>query len=116
MSEAGMAPARAPRSYAGPIVLILLGVIFLLGNMNVIGWRQLGWYFAKYWPLLIILWGAIKLVEYYQARNRGAEAPRLGAGSVILVIFLVLAGLSASTASRIDLGKLNDNVQVDNGD
>jgi DUF4097 and DUF4098 domain-containing protein YvlB len=110
-----MAPSRPPRSFAGPIILILLGVFFLLGNLNVIAWRQLGWYFARWWPLLIILWGTIKLVEYYQARQAGTVAPRIGAGSIFLVIFLVMIGMSASTASRVNWGALNDNIQV-NGD
>lgn len=108
MPEPRMAPTRAPRSYAGPIIMILLGVVFLLGNMHVIGWGNLGLYFARFWPLLIILWGLIKLVEYYQARRTGSDTPRLGAGSIVLVIFLVLIGLSASTASKVNWAALND--------
>jgi DUF4097 and DUF4098 domain-containing protein YvlB len=110
-----MAPARAPRSYAGPIILILLGVIFLLGNMHVIGWGSVVLYFARYWPLLVILWGLIKLVEYYQARRSGTDAPRLGAGSIVLVIFLVLIGVGVAKVSSVNWAGMNDNVDV-NGD
>ena len=47
--------------------MIILGVVFLLGNMHVLTWHSLGVWFARYWPVLIIIWGVVKLVEYYQA-------------------------------------------------
>jgi DUF4097 and DUF4098 domain-containing protein YvlB len=116
MPEARMAPVRPPRSFAGPIVLILLGVVCLMGTMHMISAPRLLWLFSRYWPLLIILWGGIKLVEYYQARHAGTDAPRIGAGSVILVIFLVLIGMTATGASRVNWGAINDNVQLGDGD
>jgi DUF4097 and DUF4098 domain-containing protein YvlB len=81
-------------------VLILIGVFFLLGNMRIIEWHNLGYWFAHYWPALLILWGIIKLVEYQQASRTGTRASGIGAGGVLLIIFLVLAGLSASEAYR----------------
>ena len=62
---------RPPRSIAGPIVLILLGVLFLGGTMGFLNWHSLGMYFARYWPALLILWGIIKLVEHEQAKRAG---------------------------------------------
>jgi Domain of unknown function (DUF5668) len=60
-------PQRPPRSFAGPIVLIVIGVFFLLANMGVIEWHNFGYWFSHYWPVLLILWGFVKLLEYQQA-------------------------------------------------
>src|SRR5437868_12664958 len=88
------------RSFAGPVVLIIIGIIFLLGNMGVLGWHALALGFAHYWPFLLIVWGVIKLVEYYLARNSGYAASGIGAGGIVLIIFLVLLGMGASVGER----------------
>ncbi len=86
------------RSLAGPIVLILVGVVLLLAKLDILYWGSLYGAFERYWPALLILWGVIKLVEYQQAKNAGIQPAGIGAGGVILVIFLVLFGLSARKA------------------
>jgi hypothetical protein len=48
------------RSIAGPVVLIFLGVLFLMGTMGMLEIHHLGLLFARYWPALLILWGVIK--------------------------------------------------------
>ena len=45
-------PRRYRRSFAGPFVLIVLGIVFLLGNLHMLSWAHLGAWFAHYWPLL----------------------------------------------------------------
>jgi putative adhesin/cell wall-active antibiotic response 4TMS protein YvqF len=82
------------RSFAGPIVLILIGVAFLLRNLHLVNWEFWAW-FGKWWPALLILWGVIKLFEYQQAKSAGMPAPGIGAGGVILVIILASFGFSA---------------------
>ena len=47
-------PPRPPRSLAGPVVLIVIGIFFLLGNMHVLYWHDLGAWFAHFWPVLLI--------------------------------------------------------------
>ncbi|HTD25102.1 MAG TPA: DUF4097 family beta strand repeat-containing protein [Terriglobales bacterium] len=94
-------PSRR-RSFAGPIVLISLGVIFLLGNMHVITWPSLAIWFAHYWPLLLILWGVIKVIEYQMARRQGYQSSGIGVGGVFLVIFIVVSGLVATEVVRVD--------------
>src|SRR5690242_13408620 len=89
-------PTRPPRSLAGPAILIILGVVFLLGTMGVLHLRTLVVWFAHYWPLLIILWGVIKLVEYQQAQRRGAHARGIGGGGIFLLIVLIVSGLIAT--------------------
>jgi len=88
----GIVPRQ--RSFAGPIVLILIGVAFLLRNLHLVNWEFWEW-FGKWWPALLILWGVIKLVEYQQAKSVGARAPGIGAGGVILIIVLASFGFSA---------------------
>ncbi|HEV7218895.1 MAG TPA: DUF5668 domain-containing protein, partial [Terriglobales bacterium] len=78
-------PVQTPRprvrhSYAGPIVLIVIGIVFLLGTMGVLDWADFGHWYAHYWPVLLILWGVIKLVEYQQAQREGARYPGIGVG------------------------------------
>lgn len=97
------------RSIAGPIVLIGIGVIWLLGSMRVLNGRELAWLFATWWPLLLILFGLIRIGEYAYARSTGSPAPRFGGGGIIVVILFIVIGLSASSARHWNWQALNDN-------
>lgn len=111
-TNASYAPAPAPpqkrRSFAGAIVLIAIGVVFLLGNMHVITWLTLWRWFAHYWPVLLILYGAVKLVEYQKAKHDNVPFSGIGAGGVVLVIFIIVIGLTASGIERMR-GRINWN-------
>ena len=107
-------PPRRHRSFAGPVVLIIIGLVFLLGNMHVITWHALGLWFARYWPVLIIIWGVVKLAEYYQAQREGTRAPGLGVGGFFLLLFLICCGLAASKAARVNWHAVGD--EMDMGD
>jgi DUF4097 and DUF4098 domain-containing protein YvlB len=107
-------PPRRHRSFAGPVVLIIVGLVFLLGNMHVITWHALGLWFARYWPVLIIIWGVVKLAEYYQAQRAGTRAPGLGVGGFFLLLFLICCGLAASKAARVNWHAVGD--EMDMGD
>src|SRR5882724_5623411 len=110
-------PLRPPhRSIAGPVVLILMGVLFLLGTMGALDTHRLGLLFAHYWPALLILWGVIKLIEYQQAQRDGVPARGIGAGGIFLVIVIVVSGLMATQAARFNWGELRDNMNFDDGD
>src|SRR5437879_13580147 len=93
---------RKRRSMTGPFVLIIVGVIFLLGNLHLISWERLGIWFAHYWPLLLILWGVLKLVEHNRAKQEGVAAPGIGAGGVFLLMFLIVAGLTGGPEARVN--------------
>jgi DUF4097 and DUF4098 domain-containing protein YvlB len=82
--------------------------------MHVITWHALGLWFARYWPVLIIIWGVVKLAEYYQAQREGTRAPGLGVGGFFLLLFLICGGLAASKAARVNWHAVGD--EMDMGD
>jgi DUF4097 and DUF4098 domain-containing protein YvlB len=109
-------PPRHPRSFAGPVVLIVLGIFFLLGNMGIIAWHDLGRSFSRFWPALLILWGIIKLIEYQNANRAGVRARGIGAGGILLIIFLVVTGLISTEAYRLDWNSIRDQMHIEGQD
>ena len=107
---------RQRRSVAGPVVLILLGVVLLLTTMHVLHPEPLLRWFGTYWPALIILWGVIKLVEYRQAQREGTRPSGIGAGGVVLLIFLIVFGMSATQASRFNWDEIRDHINLGDDD
>ncbi len=102
------------RSIAGPVVLIVVGIVFLLGNMHYLNWSSLRHYVAHWWPALLILWGIIKLVEHIQDQRAGLPSRGIGAGGVMLIIFLVLIGSGITASDRVNWNALG--TQIDVGD
>ena len=115
-SPGQLSPPRPRRSLAGPVVLIVLGIVFLLGTMGVLHWHMLGFWFAHYWPVLIILWGIVKLLEYQQAQRTGTRPSGIGAGGVFLLIVLIVFGLAATGASRFDWEAIKNEIDIDDED
>lgn len=97
------------RSLFGPLLVAAIGVLFLLRNFGVISYHNFGWWFARYWPLLLIFWGIVKFLEYLWARQRNEPYPGVGGGGVVFVIFLILFGMAATGASRVDWGWVDRN-------
>jgi hypothetical protein len=60
---------RQRSALAWGITLIVLGLIFILDNLNVDVWDSL----ARLWPLVLIVWGAWKL--YFGLKERKEKAP-----------------------------------------
>ena len=106
-------PRRYRRSVIGPLVLIAIGVLFLLGNMGVISYHAFALWFSRYWPVLLILWGVIRLLEYYWARNKGYPTPRLGAGSIVFLVFFIMFGMAATRAGRVNWDEFGNNIGWD---
>lgn len=109
-------PRRPRRSMAGPVILILLGVVLLLTTMRVLHPEPLLRWFGTYWPAFIILWGVIKLLEYQQAQKEGVRPAGIGAGGVLLLVFLIVFGMSATSASRLNLDALRDHINLGDDD
>ncbi len=108
-------PPRYRRSLSGPIVLIAIGTVFLLGTLGVLDWHNLGHWFAHYWPLLLIIAGVIKLIEHQQAQKQGTRASGLSAGGIFLIIGIIVAGLIATQASHVNWGQLKDQIDINDG-
>ena len=109
-------PPPPRRSVAGPVVMILLGVVLLLTTMRVLHPQPLLHWFGTYWPALIILWGVIKLVEYEQAKREGTRPAGIGAGGVLLLVFLIMFGMSATQASRFNWDEIRDHINLGDED
>jgi len=109
-------PPRRHRSFAGPVVLIIIGTVFLMGTMRVLSVARLAHLFANYWPVLLILWGVIKLIEHQQAQREGTRASGIGAGGVLLVVMIVVFGLIATQLEHINWSGVRENLNFDDDD
>lgn len=114
MSSPAVVP-RARRSIAAPVVLIILGIFLLLRTMGVLH-LSLWHIFARFWPLLLIVWGVVKLFEYQEARREGLRPRGIGAGGVFMVICLIIFGLAAAQSDRVNWGELRDQINIDDED
>jgi DUF4097 and DUF4098 domain-containing protein YvlB len=88
-------------SLVGPLILLLVGTVFLISNLRpeLSVWRL----FAKYYPYLLIFWGAARLVEYLAARFTARPIARtLTGGEVFLAILISILGNAASSVERGD--------------
>lgn len=104
-------PYRYRRSLAGPVVLILLGLLFLLHNF---GMRIPIWhYFGRFWPVLLILWGVIKLAEHTSASRQGYRTSGIGGGTVVLLLVIICVGVTAHNTSGWNWGGVRDEIQID---
>ena len=105
-------PSPRPRgsSIFNGLALIIIGVLLLLHNYR--GF-ELTDVFIRWWPLLLIFWGAIKLFERTIGR-RSADpgAARITAGEIFLVIGL-LAVLGIVVGVEQARQKLPDFIGVD---
>jgi Putative adhesin/Domain of unknown function (DUF5668) len=105
------------RSFAGPVVLIVIGTVFLLNTLGLLHLASLRHWFAHYWPVLLILWGVLRLVEYQQAQRTGARTAGIGAGGVFLLILLICFGLIATQVDRVNWGDIREHFNMgDDGD
>src|SRR6266478_3733598 len=87
-------PSLRPRgsSVFSGLLLIFIGLLLLLHNYR--GF-ELTSFFGRWWPLILIFWGAIKIYER-TAGARGAQpgASRITSGEVFLVLgLLALVGI-----------------------
>jgi DUF4097 and DUF4098 domain-containing protein YvlB len=97
-------------------VLLAIGTVFLLVNLGTLNPRGVFIAFARFWPLLLILWGVFKLAEHAYARRVGATTRGLGFGGVFLLIVLLLFGSAVSAFHRhqeqINWGALREEINV----
>lgn len=98
------------RSLFGPLLIAGIGVVFLLGNLGVISYHNAGWWFSRYWPLLLIFWGVVKFAEYLWARQHNEPYAGVGGAGVV---FLIVFGLIATGATHANWGWVNIDADSD---
>ncbi len=109
-------------SVIGPVLLITVGVIFLLVQIGRLPATALWFWFARWWPLLLVLFGFIRLFEWLldqraRANANGTLTPQrsLGIGVSFLLALLVIAGVASSIARNKAGHLLGPNFEI-NGD
>jgi DUF4097 and DUF4098 domain-containing protein YvlB len=99
----------------GPLILIVIGMLFLLRNFGYT--IPLFHDFVRYWPLLLVLIGVVRLAEHFAARSAGRPSPGMGGGTVFLLVIIICMGVGLSAAfhgrDQINWGSVRDNVDVD---
>ena len=108
-----MSRPRSAGSVFWGLILISVGMIFLFKNL---GYEIPVWAgVARYWPILLILWGVIKLFDYARWKRAGEPGPLFGAGEVVLLIIVILSGTALTAASNIspDFNTFFENVGID---
>src|SRR5689334_4992673 len=102
-------------SLFGPLLLIGLGALFLIRNLYP-DLRLLD-YLAKYWPLVLVLWGVIRIGEviYWSATDQPLPLRGVSGGEWVMVVLLCFVGATLNAAvgfsnwfpGRIELGGLD---------
>jgi len=81
------------------LALVALGGVLLARNL---GYEIPIWSgIARYWPVLIILWGLLKLVDYYRFRNDAERRALFSAGEIALLVLVIFAGSAITVAANI---------------
>ena len=91
-------PARSSGLFSG-LVLISVGVLLLLHNY---GHLEIGEFLRRWWPLMIIFWGAVKLYERTAGRRfGGGDGGRATGGEAGLVLAMVALVAIVALATRV---------------
>jgi DUF4097 and DUF4098 domain-containing protein YvlB len=94
-----------PRSITGPLILVIIGVLFLLNNLghDIPFWS----YLTDYWPFLLIGIGVIRLAEVLFHFSQGSTLPpRSGGGAWVFWTFVFCAVVAIwGGANGIHLGR-----------
>ncbi len=85
-------------SVVAPLLLIGIGGLFLARNLYPD--LPLLDFLAKYWPLLLILWGTLRLAEvlFWTATDKPLPMHGVTGGEWVLVVFLIITGWSVHAA------------------
>jgi len=92
-------------SIVGPLLIVAIGVIFLLIQLGHLSFNRFGYWFGRFWPLLLVGIGVVLLIEWVFDRNaaRNSQATgvpyvrhSLGGGVATLLVLLILFGVFSS--------------------
>lgn len=95
-----------------PLMLILVGALFLIQNLNP-GFGVFG-LVGRYWPWVLIAWGVLRSAEIFAAYQRGQALPQAGltGGEWFLAIFIAFVGAGAAGYSRFTSGDFASRVTI----
>jgi DUF4097 and DUF4098 domain-containing protein YvlB len=100
-----------PRSVTGPLILVVIGLVFLLNNL---GHELPLWsLFTDYWPVLLIVMGVVGLVEVlWHVSRDSAIPPRPMAGGGWFWIVLLMFVVWGSNRSGWHIGRMNTGISI----
>ena len=88
-------------SFVAPLLLIALGALLLARTL----YPDLALldYISKYWPLILIGWGVLRIIEIlaWSSSSKPLPARGLSGGEWVLIVFLCLFGASLHTVQGI---------------
>ncbi|HXE31420.1 MAG TPA: DUF4097 family beta strand repeat-containing protein [Terriglobales bacterium] len=85
-----------------PLLLIAIGLLVLFRHS--LPQASLAAWIAHYWPVLLILWGLTRLVEYFVQQPRGRSG--MTGGEILVVVLICVFGLAFSGAYRFGHSRL----------
>jgi len=96
--------AMRRRSIVGPLFLLALGIVFLLGQMGRLSYAQAALWYSRWWPLVLVAAGLVLLAEWALDHSlRASDSPYrgrvLGGGVVVLLILLAIAGVGSRAST-----------------
>src|SRR5882762_594395 len=82
------------------VTLMVIGGLLLARNMGyaIPIWGTV----ARYWPLLLIVWGVLKVVDYMRFTRAGDDRSLFSGGEVALLIMVILVGGAITTAANLN--------------
>ena len=82
------------------LALIAGGGVFLAKNLgyDVPIWSGI----ARYWPTLLIVWGLIKMYDYYRWQRSGQQGSLFSGGEVVLLVLVILTGSAMTAAVNVN--------------
>ena len=87
-------------SLVGPLILIVIGAVFLVHNM----WPELPILSAlgQWWPAVLIVWGLLRVLEITTWKSQGRPLPQNGmsGGEWTFIVVLCVFGSAAFTANK----------------
>jgi hypothetical protein len=85
-------------SLVAPLLLIAVGALFLARNLY--PELPLYDYIARFWPYVLILWGALRVIEilYWANTSKPLPARGISGGEWVLIVLLCLVGMGMHTA------------------
>jgi hypothetical protein len=88
-------------SVVGPLLLILIGGLFLANNLRPD--LPLLEILGRYWPVLLIAWGALRLLEilYWAMRSRPLPAAGVSGGEWALIVLIAIVGSGLYLTHRV---------------